>query len=195
MENDREIWLQFSEGIRRFVSKRVPSSDVDDLVQDILMRANRSFMQLREKKRAEVWILAIARKAIADFYRKRERQGPVAHGEELPDSPDELAVQPENLSHYMGEHDVHEEVVSWLRPMADEIDEPYRTALIKSDFENVSQRQLARELGLSESGLKSRVQRARKHLADVLQRCCEVEFGDQGRAVAFRRLRTCPCER
>jgi len=78
--------------------------------------------------------------------------------------------------------------------MADEIAEPYRTVLIKADFEKVSQRELAQQLGLSESGLKSRVQRARKLLADVLQRCCEVEFGGEGRAVAFRRLRACCCD-
>jgi len=78
--------------------------------------------------------------------------------------------------------------------MADEIAEPYRTALIKADFEKVSQRQLAHQLGLSESGLKSRVQRARKLLGDVLQRCCEIEFGGEGRAVAFRRLRACRCD-
>src|SRR5437868_14837737 len=74
MASDQEIWHQFSEGVRRFVSKRVPSSDIDDLVQDILVRANRSLAQLRENKRAEAWIFAIGRQAIADFYRKRERQ-------------------------------------------------------------------------------------------------------------------------
>ena len=193
MASDQKIWRQFSEGVRRFVSKRVPSSDIDDLVQDILVCANRSLAQLQENKRAEAWILAIARKAIADFYRKRERQLPNV-SEEVPEPVDKSALPLENLSHYPGEHDVHEEVLSWLRPMADEIAEPYRTALIKADFEKVSQRQLAHQLGLSESGLKSRVQRARKLLADVLQRCCEIEFGGEGRAVAFRRLRACRCD-
>jgi RNA polymerase sigma-70 factor, ECF subfamily len=194
MANDQEISQRFVEDVRRFVSKRVPSSDLDDVVQNVFLRVSRGLNQLHEKERAEGWILAIARKAIADFYRKRQRQLPAASGEEAPDSPDESAPQPENLSRYAGEHDVHEEVLSWLRPMADEIAEPYRTALIKADFEKVSQRQLARELRLSESGLKSRVQRARRLLADVLRRCCEVEFGGEGRAVAFRRLRPCRCD-
>jgi RNA polymerase sigma-70 factor, ECF subfamily len=78
--------------------------------------------------------------------------------------------------------------------MADEIEELYRSALIKADFEKISQRKLAHELGISESGLKSRVQRARKRLAEILQRCCEVEFSSEGRAVAFRRLRECHCD-
>ena len=194
MASDQEISQRFVDGVRRFVGKRVPPSDIDDVVQDVFVRVSRGLNQLHEDERAEAWILAIARKTIADFYRKRERQLPAVLGGKLPESPDESAVLAENLSHYPGEHDVHEEVLSWLRPMADEITEPYRTALIKADFEKISQRQLAGELGLSESGLKSRVQRARKLLADVLQRCCEVEFGGEGRAVAFRRLRACHCE-
>jgi len=195
MAKDQEISQRFVDGVRRFIGKRVPSSDIDDVVQDVFVRVSQSLNQLRERERAETWILAIARKTIADFYRKRERRLPAALGEEGPEPPDESAPQPENLSRYAGEHDVHEEVLSWLRPMADEIAEPYRTALIKADFEKVSQRKLARELRLSESGLKSRVQRARRLLADVLQRCCEVEFGGEGRAVAFRRLRKCRCDR
>ena len=194
MASDQEISRRFVDGVRRFVDKRVPSSDVDDVVQNVFLRVSRGLNQLHEDERAEAWILAIARKTIADFYRKRERQVPAALGRKLLESPDESAVLPENLSHYPGEHDVHEEVLSWLRPMADEIAEPYRTVLIKADFEKVSQRELAQQLGLSESGLKSRVQRARKLLADVLQRCCEVEFGGEGRAVAFRRLRACCCD-
>jgi len=194
MASDQEIARRFVDGVRRFVGTRVPSSDVDDVVQDVFVRVSRGLNQLRGSERPEAWILAITRKTIANFYRKRQRQLPAASGEAGPEASDESAPQPGNLSRYAGEHDVHEEVLSLLRPMADEIAEPYRTALIKADFENVSQRQLAHELGLSESGLKSRVQRARKLLGGVLQRCCEVEFGGEGRAVAFTRLRPCRCD-
>ncbi|PYK73767.1 MAG: hypothetical protein DME42_06170 [Verrucomicrobia bacterium] len=193
MASTEKMWEQFVNGVRRFVSKRVPFADVDDVVQDIFIRAHRNRLKLREEERAEAWILAIARKAIAGYY--RQRQGELSRDSlERRELPDEAVKPPQNLSSYTGEHDVHEEVVSWLRPMADEIEEPYRSALIKADFEKISQRKLARELGISESGLKSRVQRARKRLAEILQRCCEVEFGTEGRAVAFRRLRECHCD-
>jgi RNA polymerase sigma-70 factor (ECF subfamily) len=178
----------FIEGVRRFVSARVPAADVDDVAQNVFVRAHEGVARLHDEVRTEAWILAIARKAIADYYRKRSRQ--------LPSLPDDqtsglhdATVPSENLSSYAGEHDVHEEVMSWLRPTADELPEPYRTALIKADFEGVPQRELARALGLSESGLKSRVQRARVMLADAIRQCCEVEFGSEGRAVAFHRLR------
>lgn len=193
MASTQEVWQQFVDGVRRFVGKRVSADDVEDVVQNIFLEVHRNLGNLREEERAEAWILAIARKAIADYY--RQRQGQLPHDSlERTELPDEAAKAPQNLSSYTGEHDVHEEVLSWLRPMADEIEEPYRSALIKADFEKISQRKLAHELGISESGLKSRVQRARKRLAEILQRCCEVEFGNEGRAVAFRRLRECHCD-
>ena len=135
MAEDREISRRLVDGGRRFVGKRVPSSEIDDVVQDVFVRVSRGLNQLRQSERTQAWILAIARKAIADFYRKRERQLPGASGEEGRELPDESTVQPENFSRYAGEHDVHEEVLSWLRPMAGEIAEPYRSTLIKADFE------------------------------------------------------------
>ncbi len=190
-----DLWERFHQSILAFVRKRVPTSDVDDVVQDIFIRAAGSIDGLRKEERAEAWLLGIARRAIADAYRKRAHSNHVSPGDDLlANTPDETARPAENLSKYSGEHDVHEEVLSWLRPMADEISEPYRTALIRADFDKIPQRALAKELGLSESGLKSRVQRARMKLANVLKRCCEVEFGTEGRAVAFRRLRNCECD-
>jgi RNA polymerase sigma-70 factor (ECF subfamily) len=109
MAGTEKIWEQFAKGIHRFVSKRVASADVDDVVQDIFIRAHRNRLKLREEERAEAWILAIARKAIADYYRQREGQPP--HDSlERTELPDAAVEPPQNLSSYTGEHDVHEEV-------------------------------------------------------------------------------------
>jgi RNA polymerase sigma-70 factor (ECF subfamily) len=191
MADQQEVWNQFTKSLRAFVSRRVPASDVNDVVQEIFLRAARGISGLRDDERTGAWLLTIARRVIADFYSKRPRS-PVAKSDEPSgEHLDEQATQPANLEPYEGEHDVHEEVLSWLRPFAENIDEPYRTALIRADFEEIPQKQLAKELGLSDSGLKSRVQRARAMVGEALRRCCEVEFGEKGRAVAFRRLRDC----
>lgn len=193
MPQDQATWEQFTQAVSAFVSRRVAQPDVDDVVQEILVRASRNIGRVREPGRLEPWLRGIARRVIADHYRKREHS-PLAKTDVIdPELPDERATSPENLSSYEGTHDVHEEVLSWLRPLADKIDEPYRTALIRADFDKIPQRQLATELGLSDSGLKSRVQRARVMLGTELKECCEVEFGGAGRAISFRRLRCTDC--
>ncbi len=183
-------WKPFVDGLRAFIAHRVSPAHAEDVLQDALVRMHESAASLDDTDRAEAWVFTIARRTIADFYRKRER-GPVEESIERPDdltAPEEAG--PENLAEYDGEHDAHEEVLSWLRPMAEKLPEMYRRPLLMADFEGYTQQAVADELDLSLSGAKSRVQRARQKLGRLLQQCCEVEFGAEGRVQAFRRRAT-----
>ncbi len=181
-------WKPFVDGLRAFVSRRVPAAHAEDVLQDALVRMHESAASLDDTDRAEAWVFTIARRTIADFYREQERR-PVEERVERPDEvvESEETAEAENLAAYDGEHDVHEEVLSWLRPMVEELPEMYRRPLVMADFEGYTQQEVADELGLSVSGAKSRVQRARTKLGDLLKQCCDVEFGPDGRAGAFRR--------
>ncbi len=54
--------------------------------------------------------------------------------------------------------------------------EPYKNVLLLTEFEGLSQEQLAKRLGISLSGAKSRVQRAREQLKQLLLDYCHDEF-------------------
>ena len=184
---DDAPWRPFVDGLRRFIAGRVPESDAEDILQDTLLRLHEASGSLREADRAEAWVFSIARRTIADFYRGRER-GPDV--EPVGRTPAEAIDEPpatENLSGYDGAHDVHEEVLSWLRPMAEDLPEKYRRPLVMADFEGTTHQDVADELGLTRSGATSRIRRARAKLRERLRRCCEVEFRPEGQAVAFRR--------
>jgi RNA polymerase sigma-70 factor (ECF subfamily) len=58
-----------------------------------------------------------------------------------------------------------------------------------ADVEGRLQAEVAETLGLSVSGAKSRIQRARRKLGEVLAACCAVEFGPDGRVSGFERQR------
>ncbi len=51
-----------------------------------------------------------------------------------------------------------------------------RQALILTEYQGLTQRELAERLGLSFSGAKSRVQRAREKLKQQLLECCHFEL-------------------
>ncbi len=188
---EKAPWRPFVDGLRRFVGSRVPDADADDVLQDALLRLHEAADSLRDADRAEAWVFSIARRAIADYYRQEERRpidGAAGAADDVTEDPSPAI---ENLAGYDGDHDVHEEVLSWLRPMAEELPEMYGRPLIMADFEGYTQQEVADEIGLSLSGAKSRVQRARVKLRERLQQCCEIEFGPEGRAVAFRRRKQC----
>jgi RNA polymerase sigma-70 factor, ECF subfamily len=191
-EQDVAHWRPFVAGLRAFVARRVPARDAEDVAQEVLVRLHQGAASLRDASRAESWVYGVARRTIADYFRSREPAAsaePAARAEELP-APDGPPAR--GFGAFAGDHSVHEEVLSWLRPMAEELPEPYRRALLMADFEGRPQREVAAELGLSLSGAKSRVQRARALLGTRLRRCCEIELGPEGRVLDFRR-RDCEC--
>jgi RNA polymerase sigma-70 factor, ECF subfamily len=55
-----------------------------------------------------------------------------------------------------------------------------RDALTRVDLEGQTHRQAADQLGLSVSGMKSRVQRARRELKDRLTSCCQIHTDRTG---------------
>ena len=179
-----EVWEPFVDALRGFVARRVPVAEADDVLQDVLLRLHQAAPTLRDAEKAEAWVYGIARRTVADHFRQR----PTPEGTDDPNGLEDPTTPPENLAAFQGDHDVHEEVLSWLRPFAEALDEPDRTAVLMADFEGRTQREVADHLGLSLSGAKSRVQRARARLGDALQACCEVEFGPDARARAFRRV-------
>ena len=178
-------WRPFVNGLRRFIAQRVPSTEAEDVLQDALLRLHEAAGSLRDADRAESWVFSIARHTIADFYRDRERKLDEPAVGRAPETPEEDSAA--NLAPYDGEHDVHEEVLSWLRPMVEELPEKYRRPLVMADFEGHTHQAVADEIGLSRSGATSRIRRARTKLRERLEECCEVEFGPEGKAVAFRR--------
>lgn len=173
-------WTSFVDGVRTFVARRVPPDAADDVAQDVFLRLHRAADRLEGSDRRQVgaWVYGIARRTVADHFRRRAR----APSEPV-DAPEEI-VDP---APPRDEIDAHEEVLSWLRPMADELPATAREALLLADFEGLPQREVAARLGLGLSGAKSRIQRARRQLGESLRRCCAVELDEAGRAVAWRR--------
>ncbi|MEP0545646.1 MAG: sigma-70 family RNA polymerase sigma factor [Rhodothermales bacterium] len=180
-----EVWTRFRAGLLAFLLRRLPSqADAEDVLQDVFVRIHEGASDLRHPDRLQPWVFAIAHRAVADFYR--------AHGRRPDDLPAEAAAEPAVEPAHVGVaphpdgHDVHDEVLSWLVPLVDALPDGYREAVRLADLEGLTQQAVADRLGLSLSGAKSRVQRGRALLGDLLRACCEVEFGPDGRAVEYR---------
>jgi RNA polymerase sigma-70 factor (ECF subfamily) len=60
---------------------------------------------------------------------------------------------------------------------------PYREALLLTEFDGLTQQQLAARVGISLSGAKSRVQRGREQLKQMLHECCSFEFDRRGKVI------------
>jgi RNA polymerase sigma-70 factor, ECF subfamily len=182
MEADaQEIWRQIHSGLRAFIAKRVANeADADDIVQDVWLKMQRGLDGVKDRSRLVSWIFQIARHAIIDHYRApgRGRDMPAGLAEDLE------AFQSSSSRQTASEESgrIRAELAGCLRPMIDRLSGEYRQAVVLVDLEGLTQQEAATQLGLSLSGMKSRVQRGRRQLKGMLEACCTIEL-DRRRGV------------
>ena len=61
----------------------------------------------------------------------------------------------------------------------------YADAVRQVDLEGLTQVEAARRAGVSVSGMKSRVQRGRAQLRELLDACCRFDIDSRGRVVGY----------
>jgi RNA polymerase sigma-70 factor (ECF subfamily) len=70
---------------------------------------------------------------------------------------------------------------------------PYREAITLVELEGKTAKEAAEMVGISVSGMKSRVQRGRAQLRELFDRCCEIALDARGKPTDFtpRMQRSC----
>ncbi len=170
------VWAEFSAPLRSFVRRRVPESiDADDIVQDIFVRILRNLPSLAEVERLDAWVFRTARSAVADALRAHQRRDARTDSTDL-DTLEDIGA--DDASKMM-------ELTSCLAPFVKQLDEPYRSALELTTVRGLTQQEAAAREGISLSGMKSRVQRARDQMRTQMLRCCEVERDVRGGVIDY----------
>jgi RNA polymerase sigma-70 factor (ECF subfamily) len=176
------VYTAFHTELRRFVLGKVSDPAVaDDILQDVYLRIHTHIDSLRDPSRLQSWVYQIARNALTDYYRSRR---PTA---ELPETLPEPGGPVDRC-----ENDVECELMESLGVMVSDLPPKYREALALTLYEGLTQQEVAERLGISLSGAKSRVQRARAMIRDSLLRCCHFAFDRYG-AVLDYQDRCCCC--
>ena len=173
------IWEEYCCRLLAFIRGRVSDpAEAEDILQEVFLRVHRNLCCLPQPSKMDSWIYQIARNLIIDHYRRRK----------------ELVVIPESLPAQADfpEEDSEAELALSLSEMVNELPEPYRQALLLTEYQGLSQVEMAEKLGISLSGAKSRVQRARQKLRDMLLTCCHFELDRRGRIMDFY-ARCCCC--
>ena len=173
----RGAWSELEAKLRPFIARRVRSqSDVDDVVQDVFLRMQQGLQALRDEDRFGPWVYRVARSAIIDHRRVLARHPAATEAVEA----DECA--PPDSTPY--DNGIEELVAMYVAPFVAMLPSPYREALTLTELEGLTQREAAEMMGISLSGMKSRVQRGRRELRAALEACCNIALDARGRIVA-----------
>jgi len=175
--------------LRDFVGRRISDSDAaEDVAQEVLLRLHRSLGDLRVEDRLDAFAYRIARNAIIDHYRSR------AGAKETPAATDDLIARIDaETDEDPGETEGRQELARCLEPLVRRLPEPYRQALTLTDLGTLSQVEAAGVVGLSVPGMKTRVQRARTQVHELLTACCDVTLDSDRHIAQVERTGPCAC--
>ena len=169
-------WHLFAADLRRFIGRRVSTpEDADDIVQSVFLRLAGNATPVQED-RVAAWLYATTRNAITDYYRSAVRRREVPVGE-FPGA--------EPLSSDEDENTAEAELGRCLLPMVDRLPFEQAEAIRMVDLGGMSQADAAARMQVSVSGMKSRVQRGRGRLRELLAQCCEVHRDARGRVYDY----------
>ncbi len=169
------VWEEFHAPLQQFIRRRISDeATAEDVLQDVFLRIHQHIDTLKDVRKLEGWIYQVTRNAIIDAYRE-PRPTTKLEAEEVLDLPEELP-----------DDNVVSELLPCVRAMVRNLPELDRRALVLTGYQGLTQKELAERLGLSFSGAKSRVQRARVKLKQQLLECCHFELDRGGHILDYQ---------
>ena len=167
------IWHEYHARLSAFIRGKVAEEAADDLLQEVFIKIHAQINSLKEGVKLESWLYQITRNTIVDYYRSKQIM------EALPDWLEQPQVEEEEA--------IRQELSSCLEPMIKALPEKYRHAIQMSEMENKTQKEVAEQDGISLSGAKSRVQRGRSLLKNMLSDCCQFEVNKENQILSYEK--------
>jgi len=170
----REIWDSFNLELRNYIKRRVTDENlVDDIVQDVFEKVIKNIQRLNEVENIQEYLYKITRNTIVDSFRSRKLV--LEDVEQNKSESQDFFNEKESLNSIISK--------CCMKPFIEKLPEKYKVALLASEINNISQKELAIQLNISYSGAKSRVQRGREKLKSLLQECCNFEHDAYGNLI------------
>lgn len=168
------LWEDVAARLRPFVARQVPATDVEDVLQDVFVRMQRGLGSLRDEERFTSWLFQVARSSVAELVRSKARHP-------LAEAADELPAEPIDDD----DRDASRELSSCVSLFVARLPSPYREAVTLVELEGLTTREAADMVGISVSGMKSRVQRGRARLREMFDECCVIALDARGKVTSF----------
>lgn len=170
VDNVDRVWNEFSGQIRGYLLKKVRvEDDADDLLQEIFIKIHSNLDKLQDEQKLAPWIYQIVRNSLTDYYRKKRLETSELNEENT------ASLEIETTD------DIYSACVSGcLKVFIDRLPEKYKEPLVLSDIMEIKQKDIAEQMDLSYSGLKSRVQRGREMIKEMFLDCACISQDSNG---------------
>lgn len=167
----RDIYSQFHQVLLTFIKSRVNNHhDAEDILQNVFIKVTTGLEDLQRKEKLQSWIYAITRNAIIDYYRANAGKK-------------DLLVAEEQIADSFTDEEYNDTtkgldccLVGFVNQLPDE----YRDIIIDVEMNGVKQKDLTDRYNLAYPTIRSRVQRGREKLKQILLECCHIQWDSRG---------------
>ncbi|SNZ00599.1 sigma-70 family RNA polymerase sigma factor [Flagellimonas pacifica] len=167
------VWNIYEDWLRNFITSKVDDvEDVNDILQEVSVKLYVSLLEEKEIRNPKNWLFQVTRNTISDFYRKKY----------LRKNTYEISS---DLSEQTCICDLSDFVIKNYLP------KKYADTLFLSEIEQLSQKEVAKTLGISLTATKSRILRGRKMFKELIEDCLNISYNKKGQAIDFELKNSC----
>ena len=171
----QNIHDEFRPRILRYLRSIVGVADAEDLAQDVFVKVARALPGFRAESSLATWIYRIATNAALDHLRSPSSRAAAPQRKIFAaDDPVSGAKEAESGEKTLLTDSllIRKDMNDCIRGIADNLPELYRTVLVLSDLEGLTNAEIAGVLGISLDAVKIRLHRARTRLRKELENNC-----------------------
>jgi RNA polymerase sigma-70 factor (ECF subfamily) len=172
-----EIHDSYQPRILRYLTRLVGIPEAEDLTQEVLIKVTLAMTTFKGESQLSTWIYRIATNVALDYLRspafKRKAWG--GQSEDQTPTDRETAGKEKSAEATL----IRDEMNQCLRRQVDSLPQSYRTVVVLSEWEGLSNAEIAQILGLTVETVKIRLHRGRKRLKTELQGNCSFYHNEE----------------
>ncbi|MCS3801586.1 RNA polymerase sigma factor SigZ [Niastella sp. OAS944] len=167
----QEIWTDLYQELKKFILSKVKDINAtEDILQDVFVKFQLNIHTLTDCTKLTAWVYQITRNTIADHYRKTNL---------------DVKIDGFDLAEQHIEEPLYHSLSNCINQKINMLPDKYQQAILLTYLNDYSQLELAEKLNISYSGAKTRVQRGREKLKDLILDCPNVETDNKGNLIAY----------
>ena len=160
----QDIWMNYNQDVKRFILSKIKNEHVvNDLLQETFIKIHKKLDTLKDFNKLKSWIFTIARNTVMDYLKQNKISREFFETDLIPES----------------QHKTHDEK-DCLHGIIKSLPKIYRDPLFLADIKGLKQADVAKQLKLQLPTTKSRIQRARKLIAQGYMACCDFKMSPKG---------------